>query len=886
MGAAFVFSLLAFPSESRPFLGMAYQTWNKPLGVWQSPEQMDFDFSEMERLGLRSARVEWVWGEIEAKEGKFDFSLPEKMVSLAKKHHIQIQPIIGFQWPPAWVGPEHRLSETVNGTSTPSALMNYSDPWVRARFARAIETTVRHFRGEKQIEAWILGNEFAAIDFLGFRQLGPVPSVNASQSVWDSFLNGRREAIAQIIGDACAASKRADPSAKRTYAAIGVLFSQFDRFSTSEDAGEIARACRDRGAPLDFISLNSYLNLNSREPVFLDLSPEIFAGLTGLPVRLSEFGVTSTEEHLPSGEVEQALLLKAQALSTLLMPIEGAAHIFTWAEKPFVAKRERGFGIRTENRGLKPVSSAMEGWLTELSRYDAEELRRKMLPNSAPEIVFLLPDRSWRASRWNSFLNESWIVASHFRRLGYRVRFSELAAVLANPKSTDVLALVRHDRMTSGDWTKLVAGWNSGKIAHVLISSGLPGESGTWEKDLGFQVESLRSGKDFAAQSYLLPFVGISQPPHVVVAAHSPWYWFSAKPTGAEPFGSFSVAKGLEDNRPGGIPLVYVKRNTRGGSVATLTVGTGYTMAVTEEVRARDEATMNRRSQQGPVTVTRFPDDFWTAAFRELSASLWLKKLGLSRPSELQEVPTRKSWLLSETRGLEGGGAIVYGFHSPVMAGELGSLCGSDGKESVEPKSLEIAVGNDTRAMISMTTGKRVSVSGGVFKKELKLCESDVWVSAGGLARDARDISLAKDPRPYFTERVAVIGNPAGVSEAFVRAGYEMNRGVAPTYHESEKQWTVSSPRALQEFAPSEFVSAGLEEMAGVFPQWRLSLAAWSEMRSRALQAALPSGRCSVRIDLPLRELVSPSNWINVTRLLMDTFQRSSVCLGSTRDTS
>ena len=893
MGTAFVFSLLAAATESRPAvaqppLGIAYQTWNKPLGVWQSPEQMDYDFSEMERLGLKSARVEWVWGEIESKEGQFDFSLPEKMVTLAKKHQIQIQPIIGFQWPPAWVGPEHRLAgEAVGGVTTPSSLMNYSDPWVRARFAKAIETTIRHFKGEKQIEAWILGNEFAAIDFLGFRQLGQVPAASASQTVWDSFLNARRSAIAQIIGDACVAAKRADPAAKRTYAAIGVLFSQFDRFSTSEDAGEIAHACRDRGAPLDFISLNSYLNLNSREPVFLDISPEIFAGLTGLPVRLSEFGVTSTEEHLPSGEQEQTQLLKAQALSTLFMPIEGPAHIFTWADKPFVGKRERGFGIRTETRGFKPVSRSIEGWLTELSRYDAGALRRKMLPSSAPEAVFLLPDKSWRASRWNSFLNESWIVASHFRRLGYRVKFAELADVLKSQHPTSLLVLVRQERMESGKWSSLMAGWNRGQVKHVLISSGLPGEpklaseitpqwKQVWENDLGLQIFYFKAGRDFAPQSYLCPFVGLGSPPRVMVASHSPWYWFSATAkNGAEPFGSFRVAKGLEDNLPGGTPLVFVKKNASGGSLATLTVGTGYTMAVTEEVRARDEIEMNHHKQQGQVTVVRFPDDFWLGAFRELSTSLWSNTQGLSPANELQEIPTRQSWLLTESRTLEGGGSLVFGFHSPVMGGEMGQLC----RQGVAPKEVDVPVSAGTTAMVSMTTGKRIPVSRGRLRAELTLCESDVWVTEGALARDSRTIAASQDPTPLFKERIAVIGAPKGVTESYVQKGYEKIRGAAPWYQEATKRWSVSPPRALQEFTASEFLAAGPEEMAGVFPQWQFSLDAWSDVRKRVLKSGMPQATCSVRIDLSLRQLASPTRWAPAIRAIFDALPSREICV-------
>ena len=45
--------------------GIAYQTWNRPLGVWQTKEQIDYDLDEMVKMGANSIRVDFVWQHIE-----------------------------------------------------------------------------------------------------------------------------------------------------------------------------------------------------------------------------------------------------------------------------------------------------------------------------------------------------------------------------------------------------------------------------------------------------------------------------------------------------------------------------------------------------------------------------------------------------------------------------------------------------------------------------------------------------------------------------------------------------------------------------------------------------------------------------------------------------
>ena len=54
--------------------GMAYQTWNPPVGANQSFEQLDYDLVEFTKMYANSVRAEFVWNEVEKHQGVFDWS--------------------------------------------------------------------------------------------------------------------------------------------------------------------------------------------------------------------------------------------------------------------------------------------------------------------------------------------------------------------------------------------------------------------------------------------------------------------------------------------------------------------------------------------------------------------------------------------------------------------------------------------------------------------------------------------------------------------------------------------------------------------------------------------------------------------------------------------
>jgi hypothetical protein len=88
--------------------GIAYQSWNPPVGANQSYEQIDYDLLEFKKMYANSVRCEFVWSQVQTGTNTWDWSKPEHLVNEAEKLGIKLFVIIGFQYPPAWFPPEWR----------------------------------------------------------------------------------------------------------------------------------------------------------------------------------------------------------------------------------------------------------------------------------------------------------------------------------------------------------------------------------------------------------------------------------------------------------------------------------------------------------------------------------------------------------------------------------------------------------------------------------------------------------------------------------------------------------------------------------------------------------------------------------------------------------
>lgn len=82
---------------------MAYQTWSRPLGVWQTYDQIDYDLDEMMKMGVNSIRIDMVWKYIEEKgNNQFDWDRYDYFLQACEKRGIRVFALIGYQWPPDW----------------------------------------------------------------------------------------------------------------------------------------------------------------------------------------------------------------------------------------------------------------------------------------------------------------------------------------------------------------------------------------------------------------------------------------------------------------------------------------------------------------------------------------------------------------------------------------------------------------------------------------------------------------------------------------------------------------------------------------------------------------------------------------------------------------
>lgn len=814
--------LAASPTVSRSHLGIAYQTWNKPLGVWQTPEQLEADLAAMEAIGIRSARVEFVWGNIETKPDHLDFSLPDLLVATARRHGIRIYPIIGFQWPPDWLGESHHL-EFKDGK--PSPLLDYADGYVRARFGKFIGAVVRHYRGDDTIEAWVLGNEFSYLEYNSFQQLGlgahsrPAfvaflrskygGSVARLNRAWDTsfrsfneitpasypldsdsdvvrrpthdFLDYRREQIAGLVATGCRAAHDADPEAPLTYSSIGVLFSQFDRFSTSEDFAAIAGACRAAGAPLSFYSLNSYLNLNSREPFYLGLSSKIAGALTGLETVFTEFGLTSTEQYLDVREEKQARYLKAQYLESVFDGVP-QVHVFTWNDKSFVSPREQGFGILTEGRREKPAFIQLRELLSRLGTLDARALARDFVPDEA-WIGFLLPDPEQGQARWNTYLNEIWTLASYIRRLDLPVSFVR-PEDLDRPdkiRGMKALFLVRQGLLGMRHLGRIDRLVRAGKF-HAIAISDVPGydlRDSTWERRIhslfGARLAELHRSDNLSGVANLE--LALPEPGGATrVTSFGIWQWSQIIPdegTEASPAQTWLVPSHRARQ-----PLYFIKRQSESGSAGVLfTVSLGYLFG-------------DPKKADSPNVVVL-----------EMLRELLGKSLKIPLPDRVQSAAVPWSLPVLQTRTLRDGGHLVFVAAIPPLVRDASFAC---------PKAVQIFEirGLEPNEKLVSLAGTRNTTADGSGKATLTLdyCDSDLLITE----RNAAKYLDASKPRPNaaaaepamqrlhaaFPARVALVGRPSCLAQSFQAAGYEHTQlGIVQAPRLAD--WKVEAPRGL-----------------------------------------------------------------------------------------
>jgi hypothetical protein len=454
------------PGTSEYFIprGMAYQTWNPPVGASQSFPQLDYDLVEFKKMYANSVRAEFVWNVVENPQGVFDWSKPDHLVAEAEELGLRLFVLIGYQYAPDWFPNDWKAT---NDGGSNSVVLAYENPYARQAYSNYIAHVTSRYKNSPAIAAWILGNEYAYFDlwdpsrrFLGYDPYSTAsfcaflanhytnniaaansnwgtsyPSfdavrmpraypANRMQPLYYDLRQWRKKSIGDYVALAARTAKLSDPNHLRTYSMVGGLFGEADIFYTCEDARTIVKSCADVGAPLDFWSINNYaIATIDTELRSVDYGISKHRAASGLPVLITETGHTSTETEYADASGRQAAALPSEVWASLMSGSIGV-HIFTWNERDLFSgnnfPREKGFGIVTQTREPKvPAYQNVANTFRVMEQIHLERLLGDSV-SPAPDVQFFWPQASDMG--WCRANHENYRLWSTLKRLGYELR--------------------------------------------------------------------------------------------------------------------------------------------------------------------------------------------------------------------------------------------------------------------------------------------------------------------------------------------------------------------------------------------------------------------------------------------------------------------------------
>ena len=459
--------------------GIAYQTWNRPLGVWQTFDQIDYDLDEMKKMGANSIRVDFVWQHIEEDgDNQWKWENYDYLVQAAEARGLRIFALIGYQWPPNWFPdewytmhpPDYDSGGIYHPTRWRSDIINYERPEARAQYQEWFQNVCSRYKDSKAIVAWIIGNESGFLGlwsglldgydpeceaaFRGWCQLKYGTMARANETwgssytnfnevtfpseyraygvegaVWADAVQWREDAIASFTAVGAAAAKAADTNHLISYSTVGMQWGEEDWRYHAEDRGKITEACAASNAPVDFFSVNNYpWSILGHESQNGHWGISYTKKVSGIPVLYSETGFTSSETMWPGmNEQRQGPLIRNAMWESLEAGAIGT-HVFAWHDRPYITDREKGFGILYANRVIKPAFWVCRDMFTLMDQSLLENhLRGSADPT--PDVAFL-----WTAandSQYNRYECEMQQIAGTLERLGYEPWFMDLEDLAA-----------------------------------------------------------------------------------------------------------------------------------------------------------------------------------------------------------------------------------------------------------------------------------------------------------------------------------------------------------------------------------------------------------------------------------------------------------------------
>ena len=528
------------PATGRPWVphGVAYQTWNQPLGVMQTYDQIEYDLDEMVKMGANSLRIDMVWKQIEeAGDNQFDWEKYDFFLQACEERGLRVFALIGYQWPPDWFPDEwytmHPPGYDNEGIYHPerwqSDIINYEHPEARAQYAEWMRAVCSRYKDNKAIVGWIVGNEYGYLGLWSLKYDGYDPwceqafrnwcsnryhSIEALNEAWGTsytsfdqiklveeyawkgtngaewadMVQWHEDSIASFTAMGAAAAREADTNHLLSYATVGMQWGEEDWRYHAEDRGKIARYCAASNAPLDFFSINNYpWALDGHETRNGHWGVSYTKKIAQVPVLYTETGFTSSEILFPGmDEQRQGILIR----NSLWEGLEAGAigtHIFTWQDRPWITDREKGFGIVYGNRVIKPAYWDCRAAYNTMDQVDIHTLLSGS-QDPKPDIAFLWDDAT--DSQYCRFENEMQQEAGALERLGYEPNFIMGLQELADGAYTNFRVIILPRNMRVGEEVpgtgKSVLEFLRTEVipagVHVLAVADLPGMQDRWGK--------------------------------------------------------------------------------------------------------------------------------------------------------------------------------------------------------------------------------------------------------------------------------------------------------------------------------------------------------------------------------------------------------------------
>ena len=141
--------------------GMAYQTFNPPVGADQTFPQLEYDMVEFKKMYANSVRAEMVWNVVENPQGVFNWSKSDYLVAKAEELGLKLFVLVGFNYAPDWFPQDWKA---VNNEGGPAVVVNYEHPQARLAYSNFIYQVTSRYKNRSIIGGWILGNEYAYFD--------------------------------------------------------------------------------------------------------------------------------------------------------------------------------------------------------------------------------------------------------------------------------------------------------------------------------------------------------------------------------------------------------------------------------------------------------------------------------------------------------------------------------------------------------------------------------------------------------------------------------------------------------------------------------------------------------------------------------------------------